>query len=329
MMVYVWLRPFSVLSRGKILFLLDAVGKWSLADNFVLMILVTFFHVEWSGPDVTGTGFAEIQLKCLTEMETGAFLTATMASLVLGHTMLAIHRISTGHFSKAEGLAGSERSALWRGAAPGKRPIIRAALAVGTALALLVELGLVLAAWHTPMVMVELDGIVGSVLDVTGQSRQHRYSLSNIASHLGHQGSIDLSAALTVFAMALPALAIVALLLLWIVPLTGRARFVVLTACQTLVAWSSLDVVVVALLGAVLGGEAYGIGKFLDMIIYTQNVAPLCKSLRDNFSVACFDMHLEFSDGFFVLFGAAAMHVIVTQTALRTMCTSHMNICAL
>eukprot|EP00747_Dinoflagellata_sp_TGD_P009765 gnl/TRDRNA2_/TRDRNA2_119267_c2_seq1.p1 gnl/TRDRNA2_/TRDRNA2_119267_c2~~gnl/TRDRNA2_/TRDRNA2_119267_c2_seq1.p1 ORF type:complete len:537 (-),score=62.09 gnl/TRDRNA2_/TRDRNA2_119267_c2_seq1:299-1852(-) len=326
MMLHVWLRPYSIARREKLLVFLDTFGKWSLTDNFVLMVFVTLFHVKWSGPDIEGSGVATLQVRCVTEVETGVFLAATVASLVLSHTMLAVHRISSGDCMSSTDDFATGRRALWQGLIPANKPVLQVVLALCIALLLVVALLLVFAAWLTPAVLIEFNGLVGSVLDIMAQSRQQRYSLSEIAAHLSKQDAMDLSVVLTTFTVVLPVLAIVALLFLWIAPMACRMRFVVLTACQTLVAWSSLDVMAVAILGAVLGGKSYGIGNFLDTIIYTQNIGPMCIGVRENFGFDCFDMRLEFLDGAFVLFGAAATHLIVTQGTLRMMCVSHRNL---
>ena len=52
LLLHAFMRPYPEELRGKMLFFLDQVGKWSLTDNFVLMLLCAFFYVAWSGPDV-------------------------------------------------------------------------------------------------------------------------------------------------------------------------------------------------------------------------------------------------------------------------------------
>jgi hypothetical protein len=90
-MLLAWILPSSVLSvawRNTLLTWLDLLGKWSLVDSFVMMVMMVGFNFSFDivpGVDIRVTvnplwGFY-------------AFLLATAASLAIGHYVLACHRL--------------------------------------------------------------------------------------------------------------------------------------------------------------------------------------------------------------------------------------------
>lgn len=99
-MLLAWVLPTSVLSvawRNSLLVWLDVLGKWSLVDSFVMMVMMVGFNFSFDiipGVDVRVTvnpqwGFY-------------AFLLATAASLAIGHFVLACHRLCCAVAEKEE-----------------------------------------------------------------------------------------------------------------------------------------------------------------------------------------------------------------------------------
>jgi hypothetical protein len=91
MMMFAWFAPAKLLSiprRETFLIVLDALGKWSLVDFFVMILFLCAFYIQLAVGknilvDVTvrpGWGFY-------------GFLLATMISLGLSHIILACHRL--------------------------------------------------------------------------------------------------------------------------------------------------------------------------------------------------------------------------------------------
>ena len=105
-MVYCWVAPCvapsDATTRGRVLWWVDALGKWSLIDIYVMaMMMVAFrFHIEGTlpadNPDPADPGVVDVksQLDIYVEANSGfyAFLLATMWSLVQSHIMLLYHR---------------------------------------------------------------------------------------------------------------------------------------------------------------------------------------------------------------------------------------------
>merc|ERR1719223_2008224 len=108
LMLYGWYanpKDLSIGRRQSLLVFLDAFGKWSLVDNYVLVLSVVGFKFNIAGlgprPAFART-FAELgeseQLKVVVE-HTWAFhcyIIATLCSLFTSHIMSACHRYAPG-----------------------------------------------------------------------------------------------------------------------------------------------------------------------------------------------------------------------------------------
>jgi hypothetical protein len=101
-----WLPPAR---RETILLLVDALGKWSLIDSFIMVTFQIAFHFHFhfdvpedppfSGPGLlpsngTSNASAPVDIKLFVVSYWGftGFLIATMLSLFLSHTVLGVHR---------------------------------------------------------------------------------------------------------------------------------------------------------------------------------------------------------------------------------------------
>eukprot|EP01039_Chlorochromonas_danica_P003589 gene3589-3930_t len=90
-MLIAWILPpavLSVSSRETVLIVLDALGKWSLVDFFVMVLMLAAFYFDMFV-------IPQLEVKVTVQPKWGfySFLLATMISLGLGHTILACHRL--------------------------------------------------------------------------------------------------------------------------------------------------------------------------------------------------------------------------------------------
>jgi hypothetical protein len=95
LMLICWVMPqrlFSFKMRENCLMVLDALGKWSLIDAYVLIMMLVAFRFRLSAPAVS-----EVALDIFVQPHWGfyTFLAATMVSLILSHVILHFHRTST------------------------------------------------------------------------------------------------------------------------------------------------------------------------------------------------------------------------------------------
>jgi len=303
MMLYVWVRPIEQNTLGPMLVFLDQIGKWSLMDNIILFLFVVFFHIAWAGEDIVGGGQANFGLKCSPEDELNTFLAATILSLLLGHAMLWIHRAN-------EKTSPGPEEALLQSGQPSSRRL--RVIGVGHVVCFL----LMVLSWQVEIVEVTFSGLVGTFLEVTQQETSKRYSILGILSCLGAQGSMYLQVTFAVFVLAIPMLQLLAMTFFCLHQLRPKRRQQFLRLCYTLRAWAAYDVFLIAFLAAVLGGDRYGIGQFIELIVYKQNLAPTCRGLRD-VGVECLHIHLGFLPGTIIIVAAVALSYVVSLLVAR------------
>jgi hypothetical protein len=242
-------------------------------------------------------------------MEYKLFFISTVATLVLGHSMLAVHRFVQGHFSVKACQEEETSYAAWKGLFPHASIKVQSMVGVSGAFLIFLALVFFLASWFLPLVSIEMNGVVGVFLDVTGQTRKTTFSIADLCARLAFFDLLWVAMLLTWFVGVMPLLCTLSLALLWILPLSRRKQALLLTVSQSLNAWSSIDCFALAMFVAVVGGTRYGISRFTDMVIYGGTVAPACNALRDSVGLKCLDVRLVFAPTSFVLFAAVAMLV--------------------
>lgn len=94
-MLLMWLLPRSAVSttvRGRVLYVVDQIGKYSLVDIFVLQFIICCLFTNIPIPHVPDGGL-DLSVSLRTPEQNGffAFVMATVASLVIGHVCLYYH----------------------------------------------------------------------------------------------------------------------------------------------------------------------------------------------------------------------------------------------
>jgi len=90
-MLFAWILPTTCISveyRDSLLVWLDLLGKWSLVDSFVMMVMMVGFNFSFD--IVPGV---DIRVTVNPQWGFYSFLLATAASLAVGHFVLACHRL--------------------------------------------------------------------------------------------------------------------------------------------------------------------------------------------------------------------------------------------
>ncbi|CAJ1368039.1 unnamed protein product, partial [Effrenium voratum] len=119
-----------------------------------------------------------------------------------------------------------------------------------------------------------------------------------------------------IFVLAIPVLQLLAMAFICLYQLQPKKLQLLLRLCYTLSAWAAYDVFFIAFLAAVLGGERYGIGQFIELVVYKQNLAPICDALRDG-GVPCLHIQLSLLPGAALVFVAVAVSFLVSLLAAR------------
>ena len=93
-MLYSWMIPSTdQFKQESRLLALDAMGKYSLVDNYVLILFVVAFRFQLGVTDSLG-----IDVYVTPVYGFFSFLFATCLSLVLGHAVLYFHRKTMQHY---------------------------------------------------------------------------------------------------------------------------------------------------------------------------------------------------------------------------------------
>jgi Paraquat-inducible protein A len=331
LMLLSWLAPtwmLPVKRRERLLMALDALGKWSLIDAYVLVMMLVAFRLTIAADDLDFT------VDVWVDVNYGfySFLAATMMSLLLTHVTLAVHR--RAEEPPFPSFVGIEREALAdhrydlsddREGAPralnctlfGKTFVVSFLIATVA----LVAVG----SWVESFAF-EFRGLVGAALGIVpGQGATTDYSVVSLGNMLPtttldepNGGGIRwLQATFFTFTLAVPLVHLVSLLLLWVLPLSHRTQHRAFVIVEILNAWSALEVFIVSLIAALLE-----IQQFAQFIIGDKCV-PINNFLLRYFDKAldgdaqCFDVVATLLWGCWVLFLAVIFYMFVGNFLMR------------
>jgi hypothetical protein len=339
-------------TRGKCLKFVDRLGKWSLFDSFVMtMFMVGFrFHLHVTEDDddyddaskkLSPSSFGDLDVVVTPKRSFYVFLFATVLSLVLGHVTLFLHRKSVRSKTEVDDTA----TPLWRRDVNRPSVLLRtkmaAAQAVGVFLLLVAAIVFLAVGVNIPSIKFDFLGIAGYALGSSEKTRS--YSLVKLAEALPH-ASIDkyaggsatttssetitiffqhvgprfIQSTLYVFAVVAPLAQLLILCFLWIWPLTPRMQRRVQTMAEIFSAWSSLDVVLFAVVAAMLqikqfanfvvGGGCLKFNTMLASIGGTGQTSDSSSNAdRQQIDDDCFDLDTYFEPGCWLLVSSAIM----------------------
>ena len=313
LMLFAWFAPPARLHptrRGRMLTVVDAFGKWSLVDAFVMILFRAAFRFSLATPDSSDGESVRLDVDVEPNWGFHSFLLATVASLALGHVALAWHREATeappeapSEDPDAEDARGENRGDTSR----------RRSVVVAGILALAAALTLVGA--FVTSIRFEFGGLTGALLGARGARRD--YSLVSLAAQLP-PGSASAAAA-WIFAVATPLASVAACAALEFAPATASTRRTLEVSAEVTRAWAALDVFLVAALAAVAQIRRFAsfvVGDSCDAVdaaIRLVNARAEAMGGDDRgplgFPLAvdsCFDVRTELDAGCWVLVAAAA-----------------------
>jgi len=271
------------------------------------------------------------------------FMAATIASLVMSHLLLAVHRraeAEDGERSRSHSidrlgeltdsqheLYETPKEALRAHTFLVGRHAVRCTVA-GQASVCVLLLGGMIFLWvgaYMNSFHFEFEGAAGLALTLTGQSVDAHYSLFHLASVVssGVQsgfGIYFMQASFIIFAAGTPIAQILALFVLWCVPLTMKYHHSIFVASEVLGAWAALEVFIVSIVASLLElpqFAAFIIGDKCDQI---NNVlaGDLPHLFPSQDQAICFNVVSKLDPGCLVLFGSALIATIVGQIVTRS-----------
>ena len=293
-----WWAPRDLMGaklRERILMAVDALGKWSLIDAYVLVLLMVAFsfHLELSEE---GQLQPPSTVDVFVNPERGfyLFILATILSLILTHVLLHYERgasvASTDTSTVAIALRDhaskrgpkdwgplqrtSQRLEAWSRSASSIAPKGTWRDAIVTP-ALVASIVLQLIGASVSTFRFTFGGLAAYALDLINPDLiESVYSLLSLGARIpavsdpanGLIGPTAIEAVFYTFAFVTPLVQLVVLFILWFMPLRLRRQYQLFVLAEILHAWSGLEVFVVSILAALLE-----IQQFVEFI-----VAPYC-----------------------------------------------------
>jgi len=347
LMLVCWFLPASKLSverRQSLLDFLDAYGKWSLVDTFVLVIFMVAFHFELSGLGATSPLVADMfkelgsdaKFSVVIDPTPGfhSFLIATVLSLVLGHAMTACHRyaLRLGEYGKPAKYQGREvlrggRRRLCNVLRPGDR-VAGKLFAYGPVAAVGCALALVVVGTFLDTMQFRFLGLASFVLGPEASVRP--YSIITLdaalpASSLAPNtlGIRWIQIAFFFFSAVVMPAYLAILLCLWVAPLSNRKQRHFFVAAQVLNAWSGVDVFCLSIAASVLEIRQFAlfmVGDKCDLINDIVAKSPIANHIEGPVKT-CFDVESDLRPGLYIL-SVAAVIALVTGQILLNRCSS-------
>lgn len=238
-MLTCWFLPMR--GRETMLIILDALGKWSLIDAYVLIMMMASFRLHVEVP----TSPAAVDITVEPQIGFHLFIGATVVSLALSHIMVALDR-----YRRKQALVTNKHFRI---------PLLFfAVLLVPTATFVV---GMVL-----PSVRFEFKGAVALVLGYLDQSVVRTYNVVQLgvatASASFTPGALGVRFLQLMFFMMTVLLPATQLIILWFVSVVSYLKqFVVpywlLFATEIVCAWAAVDVFVVASIAALFQLEQF------------------------------------------------------------------------
>lgn len=340
LMMYCWYATPERLSlhRRKVLLdFLDAYGKWSLVDTFVLVMFMVSFHIEISSTstaiqDIIGDVGPIFNFTVLVRpgWSFHCFLAATILSLVAGH-LVTYYNHSAGEWDNAlEQVVDAtpqqaNKTRLCR-VAKGQKLFEILAPAVLVASIILVMVGSAVESFTF-----SFSGLAKCAL---GQELSRRlFSLVSLGQQLPDSSGEPDSPGIRIiqFVFFLFSIGIIVayhglLMILWCCPLLRRRQKALIAVAKMLQAWSAIDVFVVSVIAAVLE-----ISKLVTFVV-GDKCSLIEKVLRNPPAVlahrlpqelvehpSCVELSTTLAPGCWCLFAGALVSTVVGQVIISLM----------
>ena len=345
LMFAAWSLPPLVLPvrpRESILRVVDALGKWSLIDSYVMTLMLVAFRYHIVIPAPAGAAAPPSYIDVIVDARLGfvLFVLATMLSLVLGHVILALHRSTEARYARTTtttttttssgGAAvtytdrdmdaeeqARRRVALRTVAFPGLSKPLDVLLQVLVAVFLVATIALVCYGISAQSLVFDVRGLVGWLFELMGVDPRREYSLLEMGAHVlssaANPSSFTAILIVVIFfatAVVFPLLHLLVLIVLWLAPLSLAAQRRVYVLVEVLNAWSALDVYVIACIAALLQLRQFAlwiVGDSCDFInpLIKKYLAPVVPG-----DPVCFDLVAKLDNGSWILLGACVLYII-------------------
>ena len=328
LMLISFVLPASLLNPRKreiILMILDATGKWSILDSYVMILMLVAFHFYISFPVVEPSEADKGSIINVFVYAAYGFFTlilGTIISLFISHIITHLHRGLDEHPDQNKGEKAQSYTALISFAE--SKYLGKKAFRVFISILLISTLGLVIVGSSINSFSFYFHGLAGYALDLFKIVPHREYSVIELGFSVpeSYENPNDFVIRftqiiyfLTVFLM--PIAMLINVLFLWFVPLPRRAQKFLYSLAEILNAWSCLDVFVVAIMAAILeisqftsfivGDKCDAINPFISKYFY---------DILDGHET-CFEVQAYLQSGCWLLFIAAIIFFISSNIVMK------------
>ena len=267
-MAYCWCAPtnkLSVKGRERILMAIDSLGKWSLVDAYVLVLMMVGFnlHIALQQDGVVADVYVNAKFGFY------GFLLATMLSLSVGHVIIWFHRYTISYADLKDGgpmISLSEQKQKFGHLIVSMTPLGRSV----TSVIIGATLFLMFAGASANSFTFVIDGLAGVALKLTpGNGPKASYSMFSLGALLPYAtpdpmayGVRWIQCTYFAFAFICPAAFMISLFLLWCVRLSVVHQRIIFVCAEVLNAWSALDCFVLSIFAAIAQ-----IGQFAHFMV--------------------------------------------------------------
>lgn len=314
LMLYSWMIPSADQHKQeRRLLALDAMGKYSLVDNYVLILFVVAFRFQLGITDSLG-----IDVYVTPVYGFFSFLFATCLSLVLGHAVLFFHRKTMQHHD-IDSESISKSLILNHGFRTNTENTDRKRLSrVGQGLLvslLITTFGFLTRGFLQESFTFEIGGVAGVMLGE--DANRTSYSVLSLGAALPSsvedpqsQSIVFLQATFFFFTVVTPILCLILIFALMLAPLTLKWQRHLLVAAEIANSWSAVEVFLLSILAAL-----FQISTFASFMIGDKcdEINILAEKLFDQKDTVCFtvDASVE-SNCWYLLVGAMANMFLVS-----------------
>ena len=269
LMLFAWVAPPNILStngRGGLLFSLDALGKFSLVDTFVLVLMMVSFRYHL---DVGGLTL-DVYVKPIFGFY--GFLLATSLSMIAGHMGLFFHRKA---LFTHQSVSTEKEALINHGFAHGmaRKRLSWLSRVLILIILVIVSVFLVLGAVQKSFVF-EIGGLAGALLI---DKKRHIYSMISLGAAIAESVVADpltigvkcLQGIYFFYTLVTPCVCLLALLVLLFLPMTLVHQRIIMAIAEVANAWSAIEVFALSIIVAQFEISTFAnfiIGKKCDII---------------------------------------------------------------
>jgi len=350
LMAFAWFAPSTVLhpnARGRMLEILDQLGKWSLIDIYVLVMLMVGFRFYLSSSLVDSFSLLPpdvlvVDVKVTPGWGIFGFVLGAIGSLLVNHLMIWHHRKI---IRMDEDLQDAILGTLVKDLRTPRIPLSRhrfnildaegrpyrysVAVRVMVVFFLVVVFFLLIIGSVVPVIKFQFRGVAGLAISFLDQGLATvTYSVVSIGTSLiqgarNEAGSVlgilFLQILYILFALVIPLVLCVLLIGIWVVPLTLREQLLLYFIAEVLSAWEAVLVLVVSLLAAILQISS------LAQFIVNNATGNICRAAEgqlekifpDPSDAKCFDVIASLLPSSAVIFAAAALLFMASAVVFR------------